>query len=103
MKQALVWLAVVSSLLVSSHAVAQEELAKTKNCMACHAVSAKVLGPSFRDVAAKYANQDKSESQLVQKVVKGGGGVWGQIPMPPNLNVSEAEARRLVKWILAQK
>jgi cytochrome c len=90
------------SSMVSSFAFANAELAKTKNCMACHAMATKMVGPSFKDVAAKYAGQKDAEKQLVQKVIKGGAGVWGQIPMPPN-NVTEKEAQSLVQWILAQK
>ncbi|MDQ9171225.1 c-type cytochrome [Oxalobacteraceae bacterium R-40] len=90
------------SSMVSSFAFANAELAKTKNCMACHAMTTKMVGPSFKDVAAKYAGQKDAEKQLVQKVIKGGAGVWGQVPMPPN-NVTEKEAQSLVQWILAQK
>jgi cytochrome c len=87
----------------SSAALANAELAKAKNCMACHAVDKKVVGPAYKDVAAKYAGQKDAEDKLVQKVIKGSKGVWGEIPMPPNANVSEAEARTLVKWVLSQK
>jgi cytochrome c len=71
--------------------------------MACHAVGSKVVGPSFKDVAAKYAGQKDAEDKLTQKVLKGGAGVWGSVPMPANAQVSDAEARTLVKWIMAQK
>lgn len=89
--------------LVSNAALANADLAKSKNCMACHAIGNKVVGPSFKDVAAKYAGQKDAEDKLVQKVLKGGAGVWGAVPMPANAQVSEAEARTLVKWILSQK
>ncbi|WP_426110589.1 c-type cytochrome [Massilia sp. PWRC2] len=79
------------------------DLAKAKNCMACHAVGAKLVGPAYKDVAAKYAGQKDAESKLAQKVMKGGGGVWGPVPMPANAQVSPAEATTLVKWVLAQK
>lgn len=79
------------------------DLAKSKNCMACHAVANKVVGPAYKDVAAKYAGQKDAEAKLVTKVLKGGSGAWGAIPMPANPQVSEAEAHTLVKWILAQK
>lgn len=88
---------------VSNVALANADLAKAKNCMACHSVTNKVLGPSFKDVAAKYAGQKGAEDKLVQKVIKGGSGVWGTIPMPANAQVSEAEARTLVKWVLTLK
>lgn len=89
--------------LASNAAMASPELAKAKNCMACHAVGNKVVGPSFKDVAVKYAGQKDAEDKLTQKVLKGGAGVWGSVPMPANAQVSEAEARTLVKWIMAQK
>lgn len=87
----------------SSVAIANLELAKTKNCMACHAVGTKLVGPSYKDVAAKYAGQKDAEAKLVNKVIKGGSGVWGAVPMPPNPQVNEAEAKTLVKWILSTK
>jgi cytochrome c len=99
-RSALILLALGS--MASSFAFANAELAKSKNCMACHAIDTKMVGPSFKDVAAKYAGQKDAEKQLAQKVIKGGGGVWGQIPMPPN-NVTEKEAQTLVKWVLSQK
>jgi len=89
--------------LVSNAASANADLAKAKNCMACHAVGNKVVGPAFKDVAAKYAGQKDAEDKLVQKVLKGGSGVWGAVPMPANAQVSEAEAHTLVKWILSLK
>ncbi|KRB92914.1 c-type cytochrome [Noviherbaspirillum sp. Root189] len=89
--------------LVSNVAMANADLAKSKNCMACHAVGNKVVGPAFKDVAAKYAGQKDAEDKLVQKVIKGGAGVWGAVPMPANAQVSEAEARTLVKWIMSLK
>jgi cytochrome c len=84
-------------------AMANADLAKGKNCMACHAMSSKLVGPAFKDIAAKYAGQKDAEDKMVQKVLKGGSGVWGAVPMPANPQVSEAEARTLVKWVLAQK
>lgn len=86
----------------SAPAHADAELAKAKNCMACHSTDKKIVGPAFKDVAAKYAGQKDAEAKLAQKVVKGGGGVWGAMPMPPNA-VSEQEALTLVKWVLSQK
>jgi cytochrome c len=79
------------------------DLAKSKNCLACHAVDHKVVGPAYKDVAARYAGQKGMEDKLVQKVLKGSSGVWGPVAMPPNPQVSEAEAHTLVKWILSQK
>lgn len=89
--------------LASGAAMANADLAKAKNCMACHAIANKVVGPAYKDVAAKYAGQKDAEDKLTQKVLKGGSGVWGAVPMPANAQVSEAEARTLVKWILSQK
>ena len=82
---------------------AQADLAQKKNCMACHAVDKKVLGPAYKDVAAKYAGQKDAADKLAAKVMKGGTGVWGNIPMPANPQVTEAEAKQLVGWILTLK
>lgn len=92
-----------TALLSAGAAMANADLAKAKNCMACHAVSNKVVGPSFKDVAAKYAGQKDAQDKLAQKVMKGSSGVWGPVPMPANAQVSDAEAHTLVKWILSQK
>ncbi len=90
--------------LMSSGAVwASPDLAQKKNCMACHAVDKKLVGPSFKDIAKKYAGQADASNKLVQKVLKGGAGAWGPLPMPANPQVSEAEAKTLVQWVLAQK
>jgi len=102
MKRSLL-LCVVMSAFASTSAFAQADLAKAKNCMACHTVATKLVGPAYKDVAAKYAGQKGAEDKLVQKVMKGGAGAWGPVPMPANPQVSEAEARSLVKWVLVQK
>lgn len=94
---------VAMTALASSSAMASADLAKAKNCMACHAVANKLVGPAFKDVAAKYAGQKDAESKLTAKVLKGGAGAWGAVPMPANPQVSEAEAKSLVKWVMAQK
>ncbi len=91
------------SAFVSGAAMANPDLAKAKNCMTCHAVATKLVGPAYKDVAAKYAGQKDAEAKLVQKVLKGGSGSWGAVPMPANTQVTEAEAHTLVKWVLAQK
>jgi cytochrome c len=88
-------------LFVSTNAFANADLVKTKNCMACHAVDKKLVGPSFKDIASKYKSSDVP--LLALKVKKGGSGVWGAIPMPANPNVNDAEAKALVEWILKQK
>lgn len=82
---------------------ASEALAQKKNCLNCHAIASKLVGPAYRDVATKYAAQADAEDKLVQKVLKGSTGVWGQIAMPPNTQVSTEEAHTLVKWVLQQK
>jgi cytochrome c len=84
-------------------AAAQEELAKKHNCLACHAVDKKVVGPSYKEVAAKYRGDKTAEAKLFEKVKKGGVGVWGQVPMPPNASVPDGDIKALVKWILSQK
>ena len=78
-------------------------LAQKRNCMACHAIGQKVIGPAYKDVAAKYAGQPDAVPRLAQKVMKGGTGVWGVAVMPANLQLSEAEAKQLVQWILSLK
>ena len=91
------------SAFASQAAMANADLAKAKNCMACHAIGSKLVGPAYKDVAAKYAGQKDAEAKLVGEVMKGGSGTWGAIPMPANPQVTEAEAHTLVKWVLAQK
>ncbi len=91
------------ALLASSSAMASEELAKQKACLACHQVAAKLVGPAYKDVAAKYKDDKGAEAKLATKIRAGGVGVWGQIPMPANPAVSEAEAKALAKWVLAMK
>lgn len=78
-------------------------LAGKKNCMACHAVDKKVVGPAYKDVAAKYKGDKTAADKLATKVIKGGSGVWGAVPMPANTQVNEAEAKQLVAWVLSQK
>ena len=102
MKRSLILLTALSA-LASSSVMANADLAKAKNCMACHAVATKLVGPAYKDVAAKYVGQKDAEDKLIGKVLKGGSGAWGAVPMPANPQVSEADARILVKWVLAQK
>ena len=90
--------------LVATPAFADPEAAMNKaGCMACHAKDKKLVGPSFKDIAAKYAGQAGAADKLAGKVVKGGSGVWGPVPMPANAQVNDADAKKLVDWILAQK
>ncbi|CAN5507305.1 c-type cytochrome [soil metagenome] len=88
---------------VCAPAMADLQLATAKNCMACHAVDKKLVGPAYKDVAAKYAGQKDAAAKLEAKVLKGGSGVWGPVPMPANAQVTPDEAKKLVAWILAQK
>jgi cytochrome c len=87
---------------VSLPAAANPDLAQKKNCMACHAADKKLVGPSYKDVAAKYKGQADAVAKLSQKIIKGGSGAWGAIPMPAN-NVTEAEAKQLAQWVLSHK
>lgn len=84
-------------------ALANLQLAQKYNCTACHAVDKKVVGPAYKDVAKKYAADKGAEAKLVAKVKAGGSGVWGPVPMPPNPQVSDADLKALVKWVLSQK
>ena len=93
----------VLAVFAASPAFAQQDLAQKKNCMACHAVDKKLVGPAYKDVAAKYAGQKDAVDKLTQKVLKGGSGNWGAVPMPANPQVTEAEAKQLVQWVLTLK
>jgi cytochrome c len=98
--------AILAAIAVSAAAlpaIANEELAKKNACTACHAIDKKVVGPAFKEVAAKYRNDKGAEAKLIDKVKKGGVGVWGQVPMPPNAAVSDADVKTLVKWVLSLK
>ncbi len=90
-------------LLVAPVSQANMDLAKAKNCTVCHAVDKKIIGPSYQEVAVKYAKDKDAVAKLKEKVLKGGVGTWGQVPMPANTLVNAAEAETLVKWILATK
>ncbi|MFA5915593.1 MAG: c-type cytochrome [Burkholderiales bacterium] len=104
MKTLIACLFVSAGLLASvGNALAQEALAKKYNCLACHSVDKKVVGPAYKDVAAKYKGDAGAEARLVAKVKNGGSGVWGQIPMPPNSTVPDADVKALVKWVLSLK
>lgn len=92
-----------SALLSAAPAFADLALATSKNCMACHGVDKKIVGPAYKDVAAKYKGDKAAADRLAAKVIKGGTGVWGQVPMPANTQVSEAESKKLVAWILSLK
>jgi cytochrome c len=102
MKTLALILGAAAAALVTS-ANAQEDLAKKHNCFACHAVDKKVVGPSYKEVAAKYRNDKAAPAKLFDKVKKGGAGVWGPVPMPPNAQVPDADVKSLVNWILSLK
>ncbi len=87
---------------LASVSFASEQLAKQKGCMACHDLKAKKVGPSYADVAKRYAGKPDAVNYLAGKIKKGGAGVWGPVPMPPQ-NVTDAEAQQLAKWILSVK
>lgn len=89
--------------MLSPPALADLQLATSKNCMACHAVDKKLVGPSYKDVAAKYAGQPDAVEKLASKISKGGAGVWGPVPMPANAQVSPDEAKKLAAWVMTQK
>ena len=101
MKRAL--LALAGMVLVSAPVLADQALAQAKNCMSCHAVDKKLVGPSYKEVAAKYSGQKDAADKLALKIVKGGSGVWGPVPMPANAQVNEAEAKKLAAWVLTLK
>ena len=101
MKRALFALAALAA--VAAPALADQALATAKNCMACHAVDKKLVGPAYKEVAAKYAGQKDAVDKLAVKIVKGGSGVWGPVPMPANTQVSDAEAKKLAAWVLTLK
>jgi cytochrome c len=88
--------------LVAAPAFANQELAQKKACMGCHGLQNKIVGPAYKDVAAKYAKDKDAYKKLAEKIVKGGGGVWGPVPMPANA-VTPAEAETLAKWVLTIK
>lgn len=92
---------IAAGVMVSAPAMANLDLAKKSNCMSCHTADKKLVGPSYQDVAKKYAGQKDAVKNLSAKVKAGGKGVWGEIPMPPNPAVKDADIEILVKWILA--
>jgi cytochrome c len=102
MKSLLILGATMAS-LASMPALASADLAQKKNCMACHATDKKLIGPGYKEVAAKYAGQKDAADKLAQKIVKGGSGAWGQVPMPANPQVTDAEAKQLAAWVLSVK
>lgn len=98
-------LLVVATISASGAALADagEDLLKKSGCTACHAVDKKVIGPAYQDVAAKYKGDAGAAAKLADKVKKGGSGVWGPVPMPPNTQVSDADIKTMVAYVLALK
>ncbi|MGH8735724.1 MAG: c-type cytochrome [Burkholderiales bacterium] len=92
-------IAVAAGLLAATPSFADEALAKKHNCLACHSVDKKTVGPAYREIAKKYKGQNVA-AKLEQKVKKGGQGVWGPVPMPPNPAVPDGDIKKLVDWIL---
>ena len=103
MKSAVLLAAGVLTLTLSAGVRADQALAQSKNCMACHAVDKKLVGPSYKDIAKKYGGQKDAAARLAEKIIKGGSGAWGAVPMPANPQVTQADAQKLVSWIMAQK
>jgi cytochrome c len=106
MKKCLAWFAAASALsLAAAPALAQDvqKLLREKACVACHAPDKKLVGPSHKEVADKYRSRKDAEAYLAKKIREGSTGAWGQVPMPPNATVSEAEAKALAKYILSLK
>ena len=97
----LVLLSAFGILFLTQSVAADEALAKSKNCLACHSVDTKIIGPAFKDVSAKYKGDDGAVATLSGKVKNGGSGTWGKVPMPPNAAVSDADIETLVKWVLS--
>jgi cytochrome c len=91
--------AALSGLILATPSFADEALAKKHNCLACHTIDKKTVGPAYKDIAAKYKGQNVS-AKLQEKVKKGGQGVWGPVPMPPNAAVPDGDIKTLVDWIL---
>lgn len=90
-------------MLAAGQTLASEKLAQSSGCLTCHAVDRKVLGPGFKEIAAKYRNDKAAEDKLVKKVKAGGSGVWGSVPMPPNAHVKEGDIKVIVHWVLTLK
>ena len=96
-------LLLATGLVAAAPAFADQALATAKNCMTCHAIDKKVVGPGYKEIAARYAGQKDAADKLASKIVKGGAGVFGVVPMPANTQVNEAEAKKLAAWVLSLK
>ena len=100
MKTNLLMLAAAAGVALAAPVRANEELAKKHQCLACHTLDKKSVGPAYKEIAKKYKGQAGIEAKLADKVKKGGQGAWGPVPMPPNATVPDAEIKTLVEWIL---
>jgi cytochrome c len=92
-----------AALMAAGAAQANEKLAQSSGCMTCHGVDKKIIGPSYKEIAAKYRNDKGAEASLIKKVKAGGKGVWGDTPMPPNAHLKDDDIKTLVVWVLSQK
>jgi cytochrome c len=95
-------ISLIAAATLAAPAFANQELAQKKNCLACHSIDKKVVGPAYKEVAAKYAKDKGALAMLSEKIQKGGVGVWGQVPMPAN-QVTPEEAKQLATWVLSLK
>jgi cytochrome c len=95
-----IFAAAAAAVVLAAPARADEALARKYNCLACHQVDKKVVGPAYKDIAKKYKGKSGAAALLAEKVKKGGSGTWGPIPMPPNAAVPDADLKKLVDWIL---
>ena len=96
-------LATLMLLAMAAPAFADQALATAKNCMSCHTTERKLVGPSYKEVAAKYTGQKDAVDKVAAKIIKGGSGVYGAVAMPANTQVNEAEAKKLAAWVLGLK
>ena len=95
--------ALAAAVSITTPVLADQALAQAKNCLSCHSIDKKIVGPAYKDVAKKYAGQKDAADKLASKIMKGGAGVWGVVPMPVNSQVNEAEAKKLAAWVLSLK
>ena len=101
MKTAVSTCVLAIALAAAGAAQANEKLAQSSGCMTCHGVDKKIIGPAFKEVAAKYRNDKGAEAALFKKVKAGGKGVWGDVPMPPNAHLNDGDIKTLVQWIIS--
>ena len=103
MKRIIAASAAIAALALCGTVQANEKLAQASGCMTCHAIDKKIIGPSYKEVAAKYRNDKSAEAALFKKVKAGSKGVWGVTPMPPNAHVKDEDIKTIVQWILSLK